>query len=108
MERRRAYPHFLKIDLYMIKVGVCKTKFRLTKDEIDRIIQEEVLPYFDVVAGKQQVFFVCKDPHDDKFLSCAMAAHADLIVTGDQAFYELKKFKSVKIVSPAAFLKMLF
>ena len=31
-----------------------------------------------------------------------MAAHADLIVTGDQAFYELKKFKSVKIVSPAA------
>ena len=46
-----------------------------------------------------------KNPHDDKFLSCAMAAHADLIVTGDQAFYELKKFKSVKIVSPAAFLK---
>lgn len=82
-------------------------KFRLTKDEIDRIIQEEVLPYFEVVSCTQQVSGVCKDPYDDKFLSCAVAAHADFIVTGDQAFYQLKKFKTANIVSPAAFLKML-
>jgi putative PIN family toxin of toxin-antitoxin system len=100
-------PVFSKETFAEFRSVLAYPKFKLTKDEIDSIIQEELLPYFEVVAGTQQVCGVCKDPHDDKFLSCAMAAHADLIVTGDQAFYELKKFKFVKIVSPAAFLKML-
>jgi uncharacterized protein len=100
-------PFFTKETFAEFRSVLAYPKFKLTKDEIDGVIQEEVLPYFEVVAGTQQVCEICKDPHDDKFLSCAMSAHADLIVTGDQAFYELKKFKSVKIVSPAVFLKML-
>lgn len=100
-------PVFSKETFAEFRSVLAYPKFRLTKDEIDRIIQEEVLPYFEVVACTQHVCGVCKDPHDDKFLSCAAAAHADFIVTGDQAFYQMKKFKTVNIVSPAAFLKML-
>ena len=82
-------------------------KFKLGRDEIDRIIQEEVLPYFEVVADEQQVRGICPDPHDDKFLSCAISARADMIVTGDQDLHQLRKFKSIKIISPAAFIKIL-
>ena len=63
--RVRASPVFSKETFAGIQLVLASPKFRLTKDEIDRIIQKEVLPYFDVVAGKQQVFFVCKDPHDE-------------------------------------------
>lgn len=82
-------------------------KFKLARDEIDRIIQEEVQPYFDVATSEQQVCGVCTDPHDDKFLSCAISARADMIVTGDQDLHQLGKFKSIKIISPAAFIKIL-
>jgi uncharacterized protein len=99
-------PIFTKETFAEFRSVLAYPKFKLTNDEIDCIIQEEVLPYFDVAAGAQQICGVCKDPQDNKFLSCAMAAHAYLIVTGDQAFYELKKFKSVKIISPAMFIKL--
>lgn len=99
-------PIFTKETFAEFRSVLAYPKFKLAHDEIDCIIQEEVLPYFDVAAGAQQISGVCKDPQDDKFLSCAMAAHADLIVTGDQAFYELKKFKSVKIISPSVFIKL--
>jgi putative PIN family toxin of toxin-antitoxin system len=61
-------------------------KFKLTKDGIDSIIQEEVLPYFEVVAGTQQVCGVCQDPHDDKFLSCARLLTQTLLLPAIRLF----------------------
>jgi hypothetical protein len=98
-------PVFSKDTFAEFKSVLVYPKFKLIQDEINRIIQEEVLPYFDVVAVTQPVSGVCKDRHDDKFLSCAVSAGADILVSGVQALYQLKKFKAVKIVSPAAFLK---
>jgi putative PIN family toxin of toxin-antitoxin system len=99
-------PMFSKETFAEFKSVLAYPKFKLTKDEIDSSIQEEVLPYFEVVSVTQPVCGVCKDHHDDKFLSCAVSAHADMLVSGDQGLYQLKKFKFVKIVSPAAFIKM--
>ena len=98
-------PIFSKETFAEFKAVLAYPKFKLTKNEIDRIIQEEVLPYFEVVVVTQPVFGVCKDHHDDKFLSCAVSAGADMLVSGDRALFQLKKFKSVKIVSPSAFIK---
>ena len=98
-------PIFSKETFAEFKSVLAYPKFKLTQDEIDRIIQEEVLPYFEVVDFTHPVFGVCKDRHDDKFLSCAVSARADMLVSGDRALYQLKKFKSVKIVSTAAFLR---
>ena len=98
-------PIFSKETFAEFKAVLAYPKFKLTQDEIDRIIQEEVLPYFEVVDVTHTVFGVCKDRHDDKFLSCAVSACADTLVSGDRALYQLKKFKSVKVVSPAALIK---
>ena len=98
-------PIFSKETFAEFKSVLAYPKFKLTQDEIDRIIQEEVLPYFEVVDFTHPVFGVCKDRHDDKFLSCAVSERADMLVSGDRALYQLKKFKSVKIVSTAAFLR---
>ena len=106
MWKDRAFiPIFSKETFAEFKSVLAYPKFKLTQDEIDRIIQEEVLPYFEVVDFTHPVFGVCKDRHDDKFLSCAVSARADMLVSGDRALYQLKKFKSVKIVSTAAFLR---
>ena len=69
------------------------------------IQMKEVLPFFAVTEDTQVVEGVCKDAEDDKFLSCALSANASFLVTGDEDLRSLTRFKSVRILSPADFLK---
>ena len=80
-------------------------KFKLTAREIKNILEEEVLPYFEVIDEVDEVHGVCKDPDDDKFLACALASGARLLVSGDAELCKVKKYKSVKIVSAREFLE---
>lgn len=81
-------------------------KFRLTAAEIRSIIEEEVLPFFEVVDATEEVKGPCRDPDDDKFLACAVSASADIVVSGDRALCELKKHKAIRIISAADLLGM--
>ena len=47
------------------------------------------------------------DPDDDRILECAIAGHADLIVSGDRHLTRLKTFQSIGIVRPVDFLRTL-
>lgn len=48
---------------------------------------------------------VSRDVDDDDVLACAMAAHADLIVSGDEDLLVLKAFAGVPIVAVAQAIK---
>ncbi|MEX0746309.1 MAG: putative toxin-antitoxin system toxin component, PIN family [Phycisphaeraceae bacterium] len=50
---------------------------------------------------------VLADPDDDHVLACALAAQADLIVSGDPDLLNLKRYQSIPIVSPAEAFKRL-
>jgi putative PIN family toxin of toxin-antitoxin system len=82
-------------------------KFRLTKGEIKTIVEEEVLPFFEIVETTVEVNGVCKDPDDDKFIACALAGSADFIVSGDKDLCDIAKYKSVKIVRASDLLKII-
>lgn len=81
-------------------------RFSLTNTEIKSIIEEEVLPFFKVTEITDQVRDVCRDPDDNKFISCAISASADFIVSGDKDLCALSKYKSVRIINVKDFLKM--
>ncbi|MHB1664862.1 MAG: putative toxin-antitoxin system toxin component, PIN family [bacterium] len=81
-------------------------KFSLTKDEINSIIEEYILPYFEAVDITTSVKGVCRDSEDDKFLSCAVSAKADYIISGDMDLCDLKQYRFVKIIKPAEFISM--
>jgi putative PIN family toxin of toxin-antitoxin system len=81
-------------------------KFSLTAAEIKSLIQHEILPFFEVVNVSEHVRGVCRDPGDDKFISCAISANADFIVTGDKDLSDLKKYQFVRIIHASDFLKM--
>ena len=42
------------------------------------------------------------DPDDDAILGCALAAGADVIVSGDRHLLNLKHYRGIDIVTPAA------
>ena len=82
-------------------------KFSLSKDEIKSTIEHEILPYFEIIEVVKAVKGVCRDPGDDKFISCALSASADCIVSGDKDFCDLRQYKTVKIINTSDFLKKL-
>ena len=81
-------------------------KFSLTQEETDSIIKYEILPYFEIVEVVKDVKGICRDPEDDKFISCAISGSADHIVSGDKDLFDLKQYKSIKIIKASDFLKM--
>ena len=82
-------------------------KFSLSKDEVKSLIEHEILPYFEVTEVVKAVKGVCRDPGDDMFISCALSASADCIVSGDKGFCDLRQHQTVKIMNPSDFLKKL-
>lgn len=83
--------------------NVLINKFSATKKESQRalkIVSEAVKAVMHPTAG---VIGVCRDPDDDAILSCALAAGADYLVTGDADLLELRNFKGIMIIAPRDF-----
>ncbi len=49
---------------------------------------------------------ICRDPNDDMFLSLALSAHADCVVTEDKDMLVLNPFENIPILSTPNFLKI--
>ena len=47
---------------------------------------------------------VCRDPKDDMIIEAALAGAAEYVVTGDKDLLVLKKFETVRFVTPRVFL----
>ena len=47
---------------------------------------------------------VCEDPADDKFIDCAVALKARVIITGDKRLKTIGHQMGIKILSPGEFL----
>ena len=82
-------------------------KFVLSKSEIHGILQQEILPFFEVIERVDPVAGVCRDSDDDKFLACAASAKVSFLVSGDKDLCSLGKFGPVRILTPDQLLAML-
>ncbi len=93
------------IDEY-IKV-LAYPKFELSEADINYILYNEILTYFDIIQIKDSPVIIKVDPSDDKFFHCAKAGKAGLIISGDQHLLSLKSYGKIKILTPAKFLEIL-
>ena len=50
---------------------------------------------------------VCRDPDDNKFISCAIDGQCYYIVSGDKDLLTLKEYSDVKIVTVAEFFELM-
>ncbi|MGH7832710.1 MAG: putative toxin-antitoxin system toxin component, PIN family [Candidatus Binatia bacterium] len=79
-------------------------KFQLSEDEIRGLIEEELLPYVEVVNPRRRLHVVKRDPSDNKFLECAIAGKARVIISGDKDLLSIGRYRQICIQSPAKFL----
>ena len=79
---------------------------QITDEEIDRwILALELIA--DTVTPRREVHAVPDDPDDDHLLAAALEGRAAFLVTGDRHVLALGEYEGVRVVTPAAFLKIL-
>jgi len=57
----------------------------------------------DVVDAPDLSESVSRDPDDDKFLACALAASAPVVVSGDLDLQTLESWRGIRILAPRTF-----
>jgi putative PIN family toxin of toxin-antitoxin system len=83
--------------------GVLLRKFRWAPPRV-REAALAIRSFTVLVNPEQSVDVVREDEPDNRVLECALAARADVIVTGDQHLLKLKRFRDILIASPREFL----
>jgi len=88
-------------------------------DEYRRVLSELSDQFTDVDVSGMMDFFtvnslicdvesldeqICDDPDDDKFLACALASGAKVLVTGDKALLRVGHLREARILRPRSFL----
>lgn len=113
---RRVYEAFLsgtitllfsRQTLFELVMVLQRPSIRLitSRPEADRLLAD-VQRDGRLVETTERVF-ACRDPKDNRFLECALAGHADYLVTGDLDLLVLHPFRGIPILRPAEFLRRL-
>lgn len=72
--------------------------------EDQRAVVEDVLRVASLAEDLPAVDAVREDPRDNAVLACAIATHADVIVSGDGHLLVLRAFRGIPIVRAAMLL----
>ena len=84
--------HYSKLQQYI-------DKERVRPDELF----EKIESLCTIVHVENIVRGVCPDEDDDKFLSCALSADVEYLVTGDSHLLDLGRYQTVRILTAAEF-----
>jgi putative PIN family toxin of toxin-antitoxin system len=86
--------------------GRLRAKHKRSDEQIAEII-EEFRAFATLVDPTRPIMAVVDDQDDDKFIECAVAGEADVIVSGDPHLLSLREYEGLPILKPAAFLALL-
>ena len=83
-------------------LGVLAQKFSKGPEELSRtaVFLSELA---ELVVPRKKLAVLDDEP-DNRILECAATGHADVIVTGDRAMLNLKKYQEIRILSLRQFL----
>lgn len=82
---------------------VLRDKFHRTSDEL-RETDKQLRVIARTVTRTESIKAVVADPSDDRILECAVAADAEVIVSGDQHLLALGSFRGIPIQRVSEFL----
>ena len=68
------------------------------------LLIEELHSLCKIVKPTKSINFIIDDPDDNKILECAVAANAEIIISGDSHLLSVGSCKDIKILSPRQFI----
>jgi uncharacterized protein len=85
---------------------VLREKFRRTAEDL-READKQLRVVCRIVIPTESIMAVDADPSDDRVLECAVAADAEVIVTGDKHLLALESFRGIAVQRVREFLAAL-
>ena len=83
-----------------------RKRHRQTQKEIEEFLKKTVRVSI-LTQGKIHTDTIKEDPSDNKYLSAALEAKADFIISGDHHLKDLKAFQGIRILDPSTFLVLM-
>lgn len=80
-------------------------KLRQVIGDADELI--DLLALAAIVVTPTETVELVRDPDDNRLIEAALAARADVIVTGDQDLLTLERVDQIRILTPRKFLETL-
>jgi putative PIN family toxin of toxin-antitoxin system len=78
----------------------------LGREELKEFISD-LLSTMLLIQGEETIEVITEDPSDNKYLSCALNAKADFIISGDVHLLKLGEYGGIQIVTAAQFLEIM-
>ena len=85
---------------------------RVAKALTDKYPTIDTDPFLQLIAINAEAHIpvvlkhpISRDPDDDKFIACALAAHVKFIISGDQDLLTLSRYQDIEIMTPALFVR---
>lgn len=91
------------LDEYQETVNYLMKKYSEKLDEFSLI---PVVSAMEIIPVSHNIH-VCRDPDDDKFISCAVDGQCYYIVSGDKDLLTLGNYENIRILTVAEFMKMI-
>ncbi|MCE5259595.1 MAG: putative toxin-antitoxin system toxin component, PIN family [Chloroflexi bacterium] len=83
-----------------------RARYPLPEEEVRRFLW--LFPRFATqVTPKETITFIASDPDDNRYLECAIAGGAEVIVSGDKHLLTLGDFRGIRILTSAEFTALL-
>ena len=91
------------VDEYQATINYLLNKYE------DRPLQLSIVPIFSAmeIIPVTSKIEVCRDPDDNKFISCAIDGHCYYVVSGDKDLLSVGQYENVKIITVAEILKLI-
>ncbi|MFT5129790.1 MAG: putative PIN family toxin of toxin-antitoxin system [Rhodothermales bacterium] len=89
--------------IHELEEVLIRPKFRLVSEQVAAIL-EVVRESFATVIPTEAISVVTDDPDDDAVIEAAVAAGAEIIISGDDHLLSLGRFQNIEILSPATFI----
>jgi putative PIN family toxin of toxin-antitoxin system len=93
LERVLSYPKLIK-------------RHGLGREKLKEFISD-LLSIMLLIQGEESIQVIIEDPSDNKYLSCALNAKADFIISGDVHLLKLGEYRGIQIVTAAQFLDLM-
>ncbi len=87
------------------------TRSAMTKrlNIINKIPHQLITDYLDIIELVEPIKIpqISRDPDDDHVLACALAAQADLIISGDTDLLTLQEYQTIRIVDATTAINLI-
>jgi len=80
-------------------------KLKFSSPKIKQIT-DRLAELLEIVQPRKSIQ-VCRDPDDNRVLEAAFAGDCDYLITGDKDLLVLKKYRSIRILTPSEFIGLL-